>query len=614
HMIRNLLALLFVSLTAAASAAEKPNILYIYLDDLGWGSVGPNGQWERKEKGLPHVITPAIDRIAREGMNFTRGYGAPVCSPARSSQQTGFHQGHTFADRNDPDNAKKAIRAEDVTMGSILSSANYTTAYWGKWGYGGGKEQDSPEILNVQTLPTSHGYHQVLAELHHVRAHTFFQPTLWKDSSDPKVKGGLELVPNSISAYTGKNYPETPAYQNHKDYPETAYCDDVYAMAALDFVREQGQRFAKDGTPFFGLAAFQIPHAPFDEIKELPNWDESYREQPWFAELKDQTKTWAAMVSRIDGHIGNLLDALDDPNNDGDTSDSIAKDTLVIFQSDNGGPKGACQTEMDSNGGLTGAKGAVSDGGIRVPLLMRWPNKLAAGSTADTVVDVTDMLPTFCELTDQEVPLGIDGCSLVPLFEGTEFHRFPLIHESKSEASVIDGNWKLVTSLKSAPKLYNLANDHSEAKDVSSDHPKIVSRLSAVAKNQYALADKGVCLSYHKWTGKNTQFTGADSWSTYRYENEGVVYQDISGAPQPTWILYLTGKASLDNKTDVHALELKSGAELNVSSKLNIRSNLVIHPGCKVTISETGSISARSVTIKDGGELNGEARLELLEH
>ena len=96
--------------------AKRPNILYLYVDDLGWGSIGPNGQADRKAQGKPYVLTPNLDRLAVAGVNFRRGYGCTVCSPARSSQQTGFHQGYTFADRNDPDNAKKAIRTEDLTM------------------------------------------------------------------------------------------------------------------------------------------------------------------------------------------------------------------------------------------------------------------------------------------------------------------------------------------------------------------------------------------------------------------------------------------------------------------------------------------------------------------
>ena len=271
-------------------SAKRPNILYLYVDDLGWGSIGPNGQYERKAKGLPYVLTPNLDRLAEEGINFTRGYGCTVCSPARSSQQTGFHQGYTFADRNDPDNAKKAIRSEDVTMGDALSRAGYATGYWGKWGYGGSKDMQSPTIDNVQTLPTAHGYKFVVAELHHVRAHTFFQPTLWNAPSTVRKPGLMELKPNSVKQYRNKAYPNYPAFQNHPKYPNPAYCDDVYAFACLDFVRTQAKEYNQTGKPFFGLFAAQIPHAPFNEVQKLPNWNYDYKDQSFFNDLSPQSK------------------------------------------------------------------------------------------------------------------------------------------------------------------------------------------------------------------------------------------------------------------------------------------------------------------------------------
>ena len=110
-----------------AGPAPRPNILYLYVDDMGWGSIGPNGQEARRVNGDPRVLTPNIDRLAALGVNFTRGYGCTVCSPARSSQQSGFHQGHTYADRNNTNNAKKAMRADDVLMGDVLSAAGYVT-------------------------------------------------------------------------------------------------------------------------------------------------------------------------------------------------------------------------------------------------------------------------------------------------------------------------------------------------------------------------------------------------------------------------------------------------------------------------------------------------------
>jgi hypothetical protein len=265
-MNRVLLILFGLSFISAAEA-KPPNILYFYVDDMGWGSIGPNGQSERRAAGLASVQTPNLDRLAKQGINFTRGYGCHVCSPARASQQTGFHQGHTFADRNDPDNAKKAMRRDDVTIGDALSAAGYATGYWGKWGFGGSKDPQNPVVVNVQTLPTSHGYQDVLAELHHVRAHTFFQPTLWRQATNVTARGGLELVPNTLTSYRGNAaYPNLPAEQNHADYPTTAYCDDSYAFAAFDFVRRQAQQYQKTGQPFFGLLAVQVPYALWARI------------------------------------------------------------------------------------------------------------------------------------------------------------------------------------------------------------------------------------------------------------------------------------------------------------------------------------------------------------
>ena len=125
---------IFINLLCSlCSGSARPNILYLYVDDLGWGSIGPNGQAERKARGQPYVMTPNLDRLAEDGINVRRGYGCTVCSPARSSQQIGLHQGYTFADRNDPDNAKKAIRRDDLTW-VMFSLRRVTTGRSGKMG------------------------------------------------------------------------------------------------------------------------------------------------------------------------------------------------------------------------------------------------------------------------------------------------------------------------------------------------------------------------------------------------------------------------------------------------------------------------------------------------
>ncbi|MCP4891792.1 MAG: sulfatase-like hydrolase/transferase [Planctomycetaceae bacterium] len=630
-MNRVLLILFGLSFISAADA-KPPNILYFYVDDMGWGSIGPNGQSERRAAGLANVQTPNLDRLAKQGVNFTRGYGCHVCSPARASQQTGFHQGHTFADRNDPDNAKKAMRRDDVTIGDALSAAGYATGYWGKWGFGGSKDPQNPVVVNVQTLPTSHGYQDVLAELHHVRAHTFFQPTLWRQATNVTARGGLDLVPNTLTSYRGNAaYPNLPARQNHADYPATAYCDDSYAFAAFDFVRRQAQQYQKTGQPFFGLLAVQVPHAPFDEITRLPDWDAAYADDPHFASLDTQSRQWAAMVTRIDSHIGNILAALEDPNGDGDLSDSVARETLVVFQSDNGGPRGSCLKELDSNGGLRGTKGTIYEGGIRVPLIMRWPAKIngqserAAGSVCDQVVDVTDLLPTFCELAGAEVPLGIDGVSIAEILVGQEVtkRRDFIIHEASNQASIIRGNQKLIRNARGKTELYDLSLDPSESHDLSQSQPKLVREMEALLLGERVTEKKGFAVTYHQWMGKDGDSAGeADHWSPYRYENEGIIYQTDDGAPQLAWIAKMENTGTADSlavaERNLHVLALEIRGRENARQLLGLQEGIELVGRNEIRIGPFGTIdmhgariaSMRAVDVLPLGTLLGKGEVD----
>jgi arylsulfatase A-like enzyme len=629
------------SLNATLTAAEtgRPNILYFYVDDMGWGSIGSNGQAARKAKNLPYVRTPNLDRLAAQGINFTRGYGCHVCSPARSSQQSGFHQGHTFADRNDRDNAKKAMRADDILIGDALSAAGYVTGYWGKWGYGGSADRNDPVIDNVQTLPTSHGYQHVLAELHHVRAHTFFQPTLWSAPAPSSAIGGLQLVANSLARYQDQaDYPNTPALQNHADYPDSAYCDDAYAFAALDFVRAQGENYNETGQPFFGLLAVQIPHAPVGEITVLPNWDQAYAQDPHYDSLDDQTRQWAAMVTRIDAHFGNILAALEDPNNDGDTSDSIAENTLVIFQSDNGGPGGRSKVELDANGGLRGNKGMIQEGGIRVPLVMRWPAKitgdstLKAGTDCNMVVDVTDLLPTFCELAGAPTPLGIDGVSIAPtlLGSGHQRKREFIIHEAGNGQSIIRGEYKLVRSGKSrgksfALKLYNLEADHAEENDIAAAHPKLVKELEGILLGERVAEPRGFANTYHHWIGKNGgNASDPDNWSDYVYANAGITYMTDNGGPQRSWTARIENLGAQSNTARADAdleflgLEIRGNQEKNAEqflvlgrgTRLTGRNEIRLASNATLTV-DAGTVSSlRWIDIHAGGTLKGSGSID----
>lgn len=587
-----------------APTPPRPNILYLYVDDMGWGAIGPNGQDARRTAGLANIKTPNIDSLAASGINFRRAYGATVCSPARANQQTGLHQGHNYADRNNTDNARKAIRAEDRTMGDLLKQAGYNTGYWGKWGYGGSEDAINPTIVNLPTLPNSHGYDYVLAELHHIRAHTFFQPTLW--SFEPGDTS-IHLIPNSLAAYTGNAaYPNTPAFQNDPSYPSGAYCDDYYAFKALDFVRAKAQQYNADGTPFFALFASQIPHADYTEVATLPQWDAAYTGDAQFATLSAEAKQVAAMCTRMDSHIGNLLAALNDPNNDGNTSDSVMNNTLVIFMSDNGGPSGAARTELNYNGGLRDSKGSIFEGGIRVPMVMRWPAKINAGSTlqagtnSNIVVDGCDLLPTFCDLAGVQAPLGIDGVSLAPTLSGSghQRNRDFIIHEAQPDRAIIRGDMKLVDD-SGVLLLYNLATDPAEATNIVGANAALVTELSTLMYAEQVAQPEWFGVTYHSWVGANGGGTsGAADWSDYVYTNtlNSLTYQNETGAPQAYWI------AKMEN-TGASALTAVANADLNVLA-LEVK-------GASSTATQTLDLGTKTLTGRNAVRVSPHGHIEM---
>lgn len=626
-----------------ARGAPRPNILYFYVDDMGWGAIGPNGQAARKAANKPYVRTPHLDRLAVEGINFSRAYGATVCSPARSSQQSGFHQGHTFADRNDPNNAKKAMRADDILMGDALAAAGYVTGYWGKWGYGGSASKQSPVIDNIQTLPTSHGYKYVLAELHHVRAHTFFQPTLWSAPAKAGAFGGIELIPNTMKSFVGDpSYPKLPAGHNHPQYPASAYCDDSYAFAALDFVRSQARNYNKTKQPFFGLLAAQIPHAPFAEITKLPDWDSAYATDPHFAKLTAQSKQWAAMVTRIDAHFGNILAALEDPDGDGSKSDSVADNTLVIFQSDNGGPGGSSCREYDANGGLRGNKGSIYEGGIRVPTVMRWPtkitgsSKLKAGTTSDMVIDVSDLLPTFCELAGTAPPTGLDGVSLAPTILGSGHQRTRefLIHEAGGHGSIIRGRHKLIlnrggksrkggktrkgkksteTRSRPAAALYDLVADRAEANNIADANPDLVHELEALLLGERITEPAGFANTYHRWTGAaGADATAAGNWSNYTYANAGETYMTDAGAPRVSWTARMENTGNKPNSARANSDIEFLGLEIRGNAKANAAQELVVATDAKLTCRNELRVAEQGILVLEGGTFSSLRWIDVL--
>jgi len=589
-LILPMLCVHFVS----AQAAPRPNILYLYADDLGWGSLNANVEMETLTK------TPTIDSLVAGGINFRQGYGCMVCSPARSNQQTGFHQGHTWSDRNDPASSK-AIRADDKTIGDLLNAAGYRVAYYGKWGYGADATKIDPAINNPQTLPINHGYTDLLAELHHVRAHTFFQPSLWFNNIDTHGK-------DTVLKYN--------ANQGGK---KIEYADDLYAQAAETFIRTH----ANGSKPFFCEIAFQVPHTPLGDVVEMDGWFADYSDTDT-SDWPEKAKQYAAMVTRQDHHIASLLAALADPNGDGNPADSVRANTLIIFASDNGGQGGVPYTFFKTNGNLTGKKGSVSEGGIRVPTVFNWQGVIAPGQTTDHITCVSDVLPTLCELAGVLPPVGIDGVSIAPLLTGNGQQRVRpwFTHEAGR-------NWSLIRKdgikLRNKGKLYKLADGNNinyEATDLLADssdpmhetYLKWRDEMEAIAIAERVTEPDDFANTYHHWTGANgAKLDNAKNWSDYKYANDGTTYISEKGTPRERWNATLANTQSTDQTAVLDSDIRVLGIEIVGNPKTGAKQTLTIKSGKTLTGRNEIRLSPLSIVELNGGTLASTRWVDLFE-
>jgi len=414
------------SATARAQAARKPNIIWIMADDLGVYDVGCYGQ--------KLIGTPCVDRLAAQGTRFTQCYaGSTVCAPSRSVLMTGQHTGHTrvrgnFAIKGGVGPQRRLpLRDKDVTVAEVLKKAGYATAIVGKWGLG---EPDTPGIPNRQGFDFWFGY------LNQRRAHSYYPDYLWRNTEKVAINPGGT---------------------------RTDYSHDLMTKEALDFVRR-----AKD-RPFYLYWTTTIPHAKF----EVPSLD-PYADKPWPA----QAKAYAAMVTRLDSDVGRLMALLEELGLD--------DNTIVFFCSDNGGyPNGAARKMFEPQGPLRGAKGNLYEGGLRVPMIVRWPGKVPAGRVSDQAWAFWDFLPTACDLAGAEPPPGIDGISMLPALLGRKQERqhecLYWEYRTRSFAQAVRwGTWKGIrTGTEESVELYDLEADLGEKANVAAEHPDVVKRIEA---------------------------------------------------------------------------------------------------------------------------------------
>jgi arylsulfatase A-like enzyme len=433
---RRLLALAAaLFLLAPADQVRKPNIIWIMADDLGYGELGSFGQKQ--------IQTPNLDGMAQEGTRFTQFYaGSTVCAPSRCVLMTGLHTGHGFIRGN----AKVNLRPGDLTVARVLKDAGYATGLSGKWGLG---HEGSTGV------PTKQGFDFFYGYLDQTHAHNYYPTFLLRNEERVKLKN---VVPN-----------EGPAGQGVASV-RVEYSHDLIAKESLGFIEANANR------PFFLYLAYTLPHAN-NEAKakgmEIPDYG-IYADRLW----PEAEKGRAAMISQVDQHVGLVLKKLRDLG--------IDDDTIVFFTSDNGPHKegGSDPAFFNSNGPLRGIKRDLYEGGIRVPMIVRWPGKVAAGRESAHVWGMWDFLPTAAELAGGRVPAGLDGVSMVPALLGKECREQETLywefHEGGFHQALRMGDWKGVRHGTKRPlELYDLKSDLGERTNVADGHPDVVAKIEA---------------------------------------------------------------------------------------------------------------------------------------
>lgn len=460
-----------------AHCAAPPNIVFILADDLGSGDLGC---YKQKK-----IRTPHIDQLAREGMRFTQHYsGNAVCAPSRCVLMTGKHPGHAWVRNNrevQPE-GQFPLPADTVTVAKLLKSRGYATGAFGKWGLG------SPES---DGQPLKQGFDRFYGYNCQRQAHNYYPQTLWDNDhvttlANPPIPLKAKLPdgadpnkPESYTPYTGKEY-------------------------SADLIAEKARQFVRDNkdTPFFLYWPTTVPHlalqVPQDSLKQyagrLP--DEPYTGNDGYLPQMTPHAAYAAMITRLDREVGRMVDLLDELK--------LTSNTLVIFTSDNGGTHGrvgGADTEFfKSNGELRDTKGSLFEGGIRVPLIVRWKGHIAARSVCKRVTGFEDWLPTLTELAGvgSDAPQAVDGISFVPTLLGKQQPERPFLYREFAgyggQQCVRVGVWKAIRQDLSSKKasesdrriqLYNLQQDPSESTDVAVTNPEVVVRMEAIMREQH---------------------------------------------------------------------------------------------------------------------------------
>lgn len=462
------LLLVFSSL-GLRSHATTPNIVLIVADDLGYRELGCYGQTK--------IQTPNIDQLAAAGLRFTAHYsGNAVCAPSRCVLMTGKNPGHAVVrdNRSTPPEGQYPIPDEDQTIAELLHEAGYKTGAFGKWGLGGPGSSGDPL---KQGFDRFYGYNS------QEHAHSYYPSYLWSDGSrveldnQPPVPGHQSLAPhadpsdpNAYAAFKGTDY-------------------------APDRINEQALKFIGDhrDEPFFLYYPSILPHValhvPDEDLQ--PYLDLGWNDPPFtrkngfgYTPHFTPRAAYAAMITRLDRYVGNILKSLDDLG--------LADNTIVIFTSDNGTTHLGEEVDYEffnSVGELRGLKGSLYEGGVRVPAIVRWPGTVTADSSSDWVGGFEDWLPTLAEVAGVKdvVAEGIDGISMLPTLRGELQRPRPYLYREFAgyggQQSIRIGDWKAIRQNMRRGKLdiqlYNLASDIGETTDLAKQYPDKVKQMES---------------------------------------------------------------------------------------------------------------------------------------
>jgi len=436
--------LLVAWLTASASTradapdarGARPNIIFVMVDDMGYGDLGVYGQ--------ELIQMPHVDRMAREGIRYTNAYaGSTVCAPSRSVLMTGQHTGHTTVRGNTgrpghggvPGSGgggmRVPLREDDVTVADVLKQAGYATGITGKWGLG------EPGTTGI---PKRQGFDEWLGYLNQRRAHSHYPEYIWRNEEKVVLEGNTGTRKNFVT--------------------EKHHTHDLFTDFALDFIRRHGPGEA----PFFLYLAYTVPHGVF----QIPELEPYARNANW----PEQAKVYASMLTRADRDMGRMFKLLEELK--------IDEETIVFFCSDNGAAD-RYEGLFNSSGPLRGRKRAMYEGGLRTVMVARWPGRIRANTASDDIWYFADVLPTFAALAGAEPPEGIDGVSVLPSLLSQpqpELAERPLyweFHEGGFQQAARKGDWKAVRRAHDRPlELFNLADDLGEEDNVAAEHPERV--------------------------------------------------------------------------------------------------------------------------------------------